>query len=267
MAVVFAALIGLVANSYLSPAEMGQWGWRIPFFIGCAMIPFLVLIRRMLEETPAFLAQKERPTLARSFAAMATNWSVIVRGTMIAVMTTVFFYMITAYTPTYGNKVLNLTPQSALLVTLCVGITNFIILPLAGALSDRIGRRPLLLGAASLALVVGYPLMNWLVSYPSFGRLLTVELIFAVIYATYNGAMIVFLTEIMPAHVRTTGFSLAYSLATALFGGFTPAISTYLIHATGDRAIPGAWLSFAALIGLVSALTFGARRSVKVQPA
>ena len=72
------------------------------------------------------------------------------------------------------------------------------------------------------------------------------------LYGSYNGAMVVFLTEIMPAEVRTAGFSLAYSLATALFGGFTPAISTYLIHLTGDRAVPGLWLSFAALCGLVA---------------
>lgn len=65
--------------------------------------------------------------------------------------------------------------------------------------------------------------------------------------------MVVFLTEIMPVDVRTVGFSLAYSLATAIFGGFTPAISTYLIHLTGNRAVPGVWLSFAAACGLIAA--------------
>jgi hypothetical protein len=66
--------------------------------------------------------------------------------------------------------------------------------------------------------------------------------------------MVVFLTEIMPIDVRTSGFSLAYSLATAIFGGFTPAICTYLIHATGNRAIPGLWLSLAAACGFVATL-------------
>jgi MFS transporter, MHS family, citrate/tricarballylate:H+ symporter len=94
----------------------------------------------------------------------------------------------------------------------------------------------------------------WLVDAPSFSKLLTVELWLSFIYGSYNGAMIVFLTEIMPVEVRTVGFSLAYSLATAIFGGFTPAISTYLINATGNRAIPGLWLSFAAGCGLIGAL-------------
>ncbi len=71
--------------------------------------------------------------------------------------------------------------------------------------------------------------------------------------------MVVFLTEIIPVEVRTTGFALAYSLATALFGGFTPAVSTYLIHATGNRAFPGIWLMFAAACGLIAALTAGDR--------
>jgi hypothetical protein len=83
---------------------------------------------------------------------------------------------------------------------------------------------------------------------------LAVELWLSFVYGSYNGAMIVFLTEIMPVEVRTTGFSLAYSLATALFGGFTPAISTYLIHLTGNQAIPGLWLSLAAACGLIAAL-------------
>ena len=103
-------------------------------------------------------------------------------------------------------------------------------------------------------LVTAYPAMSWLVREPSFSRLLALELWLSFIYGSYNGAMVVFLTEIMPMDVRTTGFALAYSLATAIFGGFTPAISTYLIHVTDNRAVPGLWLSFAAAFGLVAAL-------------
>jgi hypothetical protein len=108
--------------------------------------------------------------------------------------------------------------------------------------------------------------MVWLVSAPSFGSLLAVELWLSFIYGSYNGAMVVFLTEIMPVDVRTTGFSLAYSLATAIFGGFTPAICTYLIEVTGNRAIPGLWLSFAAALGLIATL-FLMRRSPAVDAA
>jgi MFS family permease len=122
-----------------------------------------------------------------------------------------------------------------------------------GALSDRIGRRPLLIVFTLLALLTAYPVMLWLTSAPSFERLLGTLLWLSFIYGSYNGAMVVYLTELMPADVRSSGFSLAYSLATA-FGGFTPAICASMIHATNNKAMPGLWLSFAALLGLVAAV-------------
>ena len=180
---------------------------------------------------------------------------------MLVTMTTVSFYMITAYTPTFGSSVLRLGNKDSLIVTLCVGASNLFWLPVMGALSDSVGRRPLLLIFTILMLITAYPVMLWLVRSPSLPRLLAVELWLSCIFGSYNGAMVVFLTEIMPINVRTSGFSLAYSLATAIFGGFTPAISTYLIHVTGNRAVPGLWLSFAAGCGLAAALL------AKPQPA
>jgi MFS family permease len=173
---------------------------------------------------------------------------------MLSTLTTVTFYMITAYTPTYGSSVLHLASRQNLIVTLCVGVSSFTLLPLMGALSDRIGRSPQLIAFSVLALLTATPLYIWLVAQPSFTRLLLVELWFSMIFAGYNGAMVAWLTEIMPADIRTTGFSVAFSLATGLFGGFTPAISTALIRATGSRAMPALWLSIAAVLGLVSCI-------------
>jgi metabolite-proton symporter len=254
VAVIFAALLGVALSSHLSAKQMDQWGWRVPLLVGCSILPFLFMIRRSLQETEAFLARTRRPTTAEILRSVAVNWQLVLIGTLLVTMTTVSFYMITAYTPTYGKTVLHLTSRDSLLVTLCVGLSNLIWLPIMGALSDRIGRRPLLFACTLMALVTAYPAMSWLVSAPSFGRLLTVELWLSLLYAGYNGAMVVYLTEVMPPEVRTAGFALAYSLATALFGGFTPAISTYLIDRTHNQAIPGAWLSFAALCGLLATL-------------
>jgi len=254
VAVMFAALLGVILNSRLSTQQMAQWGWRVPLLVGCLIIPLLFALRGSLKETGQFLARKVRPSTGEILRSLAGNWRVVGLGSMLITMTTVSFYLITAYTPTYGSTVLHLATVNNLIVTLCVGASNLFWLPVMGALSDRIGRRPLLLACTVLALASAYPAMSWLVGAPSFSRLLTVELWLSFVYGSYNGAMIVFLTEIMPAKVRTTGFSLAYSLATALFGGFTPAISTYLIHVTGNRAVPGLWLSFAAACGLLAAL-------------
>jgi len=254
VAVMFAALVGVALNAKLPLEKMTAWGWRIPLLLGCVIIPFLFRLRRSLQETDEFVARKHRPSAPEILRSLTANSWIVVIGMMLVTMTTVSFYMITAYTPTFGDSVLHLASKDSLIVTLCVGASNLFWLPIMGALSDRVGRRPLLIVFTILMLVTAYPAMRWLVGEPSFSRLLTVELWLSFLYGSYNGAMVVFLTEIMPIDVRTSGFSLAYSLATAVFGGFTPAISTYLIHRTGNRAIPGLWLSFAAACGLVAAL-------------
>ncbi|MCP1838236.1 hypothetical protein ACVIHI_000393 [Bradyrhizobium sp. USDA 4524] len=134
---------------------------------------------------------------------------------------------------------MKLSTQDALLVTLLVAVTNFIWNPIGGALSDRIGRKPVLLAIASLALMTAYPALNWLVSAPTFGKMLSVAMMFSFYFGTYSGTMLGALVEIVPAHVRTTCFSLAFALAAALFGTFTPLASTWLIERTHDNASPG----------------------------
>jgi MFS family permease len=260
-AVVFAAVLGVALNSTLTDAQMDAWGWRIPLLVGCLIIPILFWLTRSLVETKEFLAHQHHPSLTEVLQSVTANWRLIVFGTMLVTMTTVTFYMITAYTPTFGFATLHLAARGNLIVTLCVGISNFIWLPVMGALSDRIGRRPILIGATLLGLFTAYPLLSWLTAAPSFSRLLTVELWLSFLFGSYNGAMTVYLTEIMPARMKASGFSLAYSLATAVFGGFTPAICTYLIQATGNRAMPGLWLSLAALIGLTAAVVTGRARA------
>jgi MHS family citrate/tricarballylate:H+ symporter-like MFS transporter len=267
VAVVLVALLGVALSSILPPDDMNAWGWRIPFLIGCLIIPLLFMLRRSMEETSEFAARKaahRTPSPKEVFRSVALNWPIVIIGMMLVIMTTVSFYLITAYTPTFGKEVLKLSSTDSLLVTLCVGLSNLFWLPVMGALSDRVGRFPLLFFFTGLAIVTAYPAMSWLVGAPSFERLLLVQLWLSFIYASYNGAMVVALTEIMPAHVRTSGFSLAYSLATTV-GGFTPAISTYLIHATGNRAMPGAWLSVAAICGLVAAVLASRGRGVAQQ--
>src|SRR5471032_3202414 len=254
VAIIVAAALGFGLNRSLSPAEVADWGWRVPFFIGCLIVPVLFVIRRSLQETEEFKARKHRPELKAIFRSMVDNWGLVLTGMMLVAMTTVSFYLITVYTPTFGKSVLKLSTTDSLVVTFCVGISNFIWLPVMGALSDRVGRKPLLLVFTVLTILTAYPSLSWLVQAPTFQKMLVVELWLSFLYASYNGAMVVALTEVMPVDVRTVGFSLAYSLATAIFGGFTPAIATGLIEATGDSAAPGMWMTFAAICGLIATL-------------
>jgi MHS family citrate/tricarballylate:H+ symporter-like MFS transporter len=257
VAVIFVALLGVLLSTIVPPDSMFTWGWRIPFLIGCLIIPLLFVLRSSLQETAEFekrRAAADHPKPREILLQPVKNWRIVMIGMLLVTMTTVSFYFITAYTPTFGRDVLKLGNIDALIVTLCVGISNLFWLPVMGAVSDRVGRRTVLLPFTILMFVTAYPALAWLVTSPSFGRLLAVELWLSFIYGSYNGAMIVALTEIVPLNVRTTGFSVAYSLATALFGGFTPAISTYLIHVSDNHAAAGIWLMFAAACGLAATL-------------
>ena len=254
IAVVFTALIGLALTQLVTADDMAAWGWRIPLLIGCLIIPVILWLRRSLEETAAFKKMQHPRRSAEVFSLIAANWRLIAVGMTLVVFTTTSFYLITAYTPTFGKQALHLAPTQTFLVTMFVGLANFFWLPVGGILSDKVGRRPLLLGVTLVALFTAYPVMIWLVAAPSFERLLAVELWFSLMFGLYNGAMVPLLVEIMPARVRTAGFAFAYSLATAVFGGFTPAICTYLIERTGNKAAPAFWLMSAAAISLGGAL-------------
>ena len=125
VAVMFAALLGL----FLAP----RWGWRAPLLVGCLLIPFLFWMRSSLPETAVFLARKLHPSVSEIWKTVLLNWRLVILGMMMLTLTTVTFYMITAYTPTFGSSVLHLASRQNLIVTLCVGASNFILLPIMGA--------------------------------------------------------------------------------------------------------------------------------------
>ncbi|MFJ3076583.1 MULTISPECIES: MFS transporter [Pseudomonas] len=267
VAIIVAAALGYALNQWMPAAMIADWGWRIPFFVGCLIVPFIFLLRRNLQESEEYAARKHRPAMAEVLRTLLQHWATVLAGMLMVALTTTAFYLITVYAPTFGKTVLHLSTADALLVTLLVGVSNFIWLPLGGALSDRIGRRPVLIAMTLLTLASAYPALTFLVNAPSFMHMLLVLLWLSFIYGLYNGAMIPALTEIMPVEVRVAGFSLAYSLATAVFGGFTPAISTFLIQYTADKAAPGYWMSFAALCALAATLFLYRKSRGQLQPA
>jgi len=265
VAIMVAAALGFGLNALLDEGAIRDWGWRIPFLIGCMIVPFIFLLRRKLEETEEFNARRSHPDMRQAFNTLLKNWQVVIAGMLMVAMTTTAFYLITVYAPTFGKKVLMLSASDSLLVTLLVAVSNFLWLPIGGALSDKFGRKPVLITMALLALTTAYPALRLLAGAPGFYMMLGVLLWLSFIYGLYNGAMIPALTEIMPAEVRVAGFSLAYSLATAVFGGFTPVMSTALIEYTGDKASPGYWMSFAAICALLATMFLYGHRAESFQ--
>ena len=254
IAVMMAALLAVAVRGFLGADAVEAWGWRVPLLIGCAIIPLIFWLRSSLTETPAFARLTPVTRTAEVLAVMGRHWALILTGVALTILTTTTFYLITAYTPTFGKTALKLDATGVLMVTLAVGFSNFVWLPIGGAISDRVGRYPVLFLVPVVALVTAYPMMLWLVAGPSFLKLLATVLLFSAYFGLYNGSMIPLLAEIMPPQVRTAGFALAYSLAAALFGGVTPLVSTYLIERTHDRASPAWWLCVAAAVSLVGAL-------------
>src|SRR5437588_9319487 len=195
VAIFIAAIIGFLLREGIHGDPFldsigGIAKWRIQFFIGCLIIPVIFFLRRTLEETPEFLKMKKHPTAKEVFASAIANWRIVVLGMMIAVLTTTTFYFITVYTPTFGKTVLKLSTSDALLVTLLVAVTNFIWNPVGGALSDRIGRKPVLLAIAGLSFLTAYPALHWLVAAPTFGKMLAVEMMFSFYFGVYSGTML-----------------------------------------------------------------------------
>jgi MFS family permease len=246
-------LVGIIVNSYIPAEDMARWGWRVPMLVGCMIVPGVFLLRRSLEETTAFASRAAPASVMEMLSGLASNAGTIALVVLMGTMMTVPFYTITAYTPTFGVRVLHLATLDVFIVTLSVGISNFCWLPIMGALSDRLGRPLQCRIFALLTLLTAYPAMSWLVSSPDFTRLMVVELWLSFLYASYNAAFVPLGTELVPSATRTTAFALAFSLATAIFGGFTPAICTWLVQQTGNPAIPGAWLSAAGLLAFCAA--------------
>ncbi len=135
VAIMAAAGIGYALNIGLAPQTIDAWGWRIPFFLGCIIVPFVFLIRRTLAETEDYLARDEHPDTAAIFRSIRANLATVVAGMLLVAMTTVSFYLIAVYTPTYGQTVLQLSALDSLAVTFCIGLSNFFWLPVMGAVS------------------------------------------------------------------------------------------------------------------------------------
>src|SRR5262245_47455810 len=142
VAVIAAALIGVVLTALILPADMILWGWRVPLLIGVVAIPFLYWLRRSLPETEVFAQSRNVRSIGEVLRLIGANWGLVVTGMALSVMTTTTFYLITAYTPTYGQQVLQMSSRDSLIVTVFVGLSNLIWLPVGGFLTDRYGGRP-----------------------------------------------------------------------------------------------------------------------------
>ncbi|HVE07555.1 MAG TPA: MFS transporter [Paraburkholderia sp.] len=237
-ALLLGAVVGTLVTRGLSPDTLKSWGWRVPFLLGLLIGPIGFYIRRNLADSEAFLHAKHharRATLNEVFTHHSRD---VVCGLGSVVALTVTIYVLSSYLPTYAVKQLKLPFGESLSGVIVGNLLLIVLAPLAGAWSDRIGRKGLSLWSLLLTLVLIYPLFAWLESVPSVSRLIVVQATLSVALSGYYGPFGAMMAELFPANVRSTGLSLAYNFAVVLFGGFGQFFVTWLIKETGSPLAP-----------------------------
>jgi len=255
LAVLTGALLGALITRVFTPEALESWGWRVPFLVGLLIGPLGLYIRRRLDETDAFLATRggtgRRQTLSAALAAHARE---VLASFGLVVAGTISFYVILLYMPTFARTQMHL-PLDQAFSAQAIGLACMsLLIPIFGALSDRIGRKPIMIGALILYFVSVYPLFFWMYGNPSFVRLVTTQIILCCLIGAAAGPVSTALAEQFEAHVRSTGLGTSYNLAVMLFGGFAPFLVTWLIHKTGSPLAAAFYVMFGAAVGLLASL-------------
>jgi MHS family proline/betaine transporter-like MFS transporter len=251
-----AALSGAVAGALvtrgLSPEQIDSWGWRLPFLFGLIIGPVGIYIRKYLDETEAFrqarsAAATAKVSIMNHLRSVAVSFGLVICGT-------ISFYVVLVYMPTYARTQLAIPLADAFTAQVIGLVCLTLVTPLCGALSDRIGRRPLLMGATIAYFLLLYPLFDWVHGAPSLERLAVMQAVLCSLIGVFFGPISTALAEQFPTAVRSTGMAIGYNFAVMLFGGFAQFIVTWLIRETGTPLAPAFYVMFGAVVGFIASL-------------
>lgn len=248
-----AGVIGWIITASLTPDQVASWGWRVAFAFGMLVAPVGFYVRRQIDESPAFLAeQKKGPKEYVPFGILLKNsWKPLLLGIGIVMIWTVTSKTASSFMATYAIKNLHMNLSSPYLGMIVVGIV-LLFCPIVGAWSDKIGRRPIMIGAAIAILIFAYPSFWLLSAYPTVWVLIVQQFFYAVLMVLYTAPASAALSELFPTAFRSSGIALSYNIAVTIFGGFSPAISTALIGVTGDNRAIAYYIMFAALVSIIA---------------
>ncbi len=248
------APLALGCEAILGPQAMQEWGWRIPFLIAAPLGLIGIYLRRKLEDTPVFReleaageVDKETKT---QFRDLFSYWRPLLLLVGLVVTLNVVNYTLLSYMPTYLEGEIGLSSQQSLTLIIIGQVAMMILIPFTGALSDRVGRKPLwwvsIIGLFLLAIPM-YQLMA-----QGFALAIVGFAVLGLLYVPQLATISAMFPAMFPTHVRYAGFAIAYNVSPSLFGGTAPAVNQALINATGDPLIPAYYMMGACVIGAVA---------------
>lgn len=249
---------GLVLGSFIAwllsvtftDQQMLGWAWRLPFLFGVVIAPVGIYLRSKVEETPKYVEiERKHQVVKAPFLEMLQNYPrETFTGFGFTLLWTVGFYIVLQYMPTYMRQQLSLPASQSLFATLLGLLLLAVLIPVFGALSDRVGRRPLLIAACAVFAIGIYPMFAFIVAIHQFWAVVLNQLVWAIPLSLYSGAGPAAIAEIFPTQVRYVTLSTGYNIAVAIFGGFAPTIATYLIKETGNPLAPSFYVMAAAIV-------------------
>jgi MHS family proline/betaine transporter-like MFS transporter len=250
--ILLGSAIASVITNVLTDAQVQSFGWRIPFILGLLIGIIGLFLRSGLDESPAFKKMKEAGELAKTPIkdAFKYHWKEILTVIGATCVGSINFYLIFVYLTTYLSTETHLLLSSALEINTISMVVLMILTPVMGYLSDKVGRRPILIGGSLILAVLAYPLFVVL-SLDNYLYDLLAQCVFALGLAMVFGPFGAMMVELFPARIRMSALSIGYNIGFAIFGGTAPFIATYLIDATGNKLAPSFYLIAASIISLI----------------
>ena len=241
---VFLLMAGAMANE-----DLLSWGWRVPFLASALLVAIGLYVRLNTAETPTFKIVKATDTVAKVpfLELFAKSWKFVLLGGVACMSTGSSFTLIVAFGLNYGTQALHISRNGMLGIVMISCAVCVVLLPLFGWLSDRVGRRPVIVGGILAEAVVAFP-MFWLMDTQTFAGALAGYLLMMAAFAANYGPIATYLAELFGTKVRYSGLSISYMLSGVLGSATTPVVTTWLLSATGKGSSVAWYMIGSALI-------------------
>jgi MHS family proline/betaine transporter-like MFS transporter len=247
--VLLGSAAGAIVNAVMSPEAVMAWGWRIPFIVGLGVgLGGLAIRRHYVERVP-----HQAPAKSPLGEAFRSHWRTMLHLVALVSGISVGFYTTFVYAATWLEQAAGVPARIALEINTVAMALSLLVLPAAGMLSDRVGRRPVLLVSAGALALLAYPLMA-LMARGEIAGILVGHTGLALLVAANGGAMPAAMAELAPWRVRCTVLSVAYNIGMALLGGTTPLVAAWLLARSGVTLAPAIYLAAAGVLAFLGAL-------------